>query len=84
MAQKFYTTWFYSPRAPSDQRDPEHSVNFDDFAARIQKIYDDFDSNGYDVVNVIPMAMGFAKTYAQTVAFTATRGAVVVGKLRGT
>lgn len=67
----------------------QRRVNFQQFADRLLEIYDDMDSEGYDVVNVIPMAMGQSEPsiakgggYLGDMGFSITRGAVVIGKKR--
>lgn len=51
--------------------------------------YNKLDQAGYDVVNVVPVAIGTSdqcyqsnKNYVGDVGYSITRGAVVVGKLR--
>lgn len=100
MSKKFITTWFYSPVDSEEKAaglfgnkvkkvyDPR-SVNFDLFAQTLEETYNSFDDQGYDVVNVIPVAMGTSEhckqsngNYVGDVGFSLTRGAVVVGKRR--
>ncbi|KTC21699.1 hypothetical protein AO391_26125 [Pseudomonas marginalis ICMP 9505] len=100
MSKKFITTWFYSPVDSEEKAagffgnkikkvyDPR-SVNFDLFAQTLEETYNSFDDQGYDVVNIIPVAMGTSEqckqsngNYVGDVGFSLTRGAVVVGKRR--
>lgn len=72
-------------------QDPKF-VNFDDFSKNLADVYNNLDRQGYDVVNIVPISMGTSeprfdsnqspKKYVGDVGFTATRGAVVVGKRR--
>ena len=101
---KFISNWFYSPlgsyevekgvfKKRTEKHHSERYVDFDDYADKIKQIYTDFDAQGYDVVNVIPINMGQSeasigqtkqlipeKRYLGDVGFSITRGAVVVGK----
>ncbi len=101
MSEKFITTWFYAGlgkykvdtgifRQKIEHRVDQTQVDFDSFAENLKKIYNDFDHIGYDVENVIPIAMGQSENcfqkggnYVGDVGFSITRGAVVVGKKRG-
>jgi hypothetical protein len=100
MSDKFRTTWFWAGLGKFDvekgflfkQRVKEVSnrnVDFDDYARSLQTAYEQLDSDGYDVVNVVPISMGTSETckqsngtYVGDVGFSITRGAVVVGKKR--
>ncbi|MCV9917321.1 MULTISPECIES: hypothetical protein [Pseudomonas] len=100
MSGKFVTRWFYasleSGTKPAglfgNKVEVVHNqkvVDFDEYAAHLQKMYEDFDHAGYDVINVVPIAMGQSESCTQTtgnyvgdVGFSITRGAVVVGKRR--
>lgn len=69
-------------------------ANYDEFATLLEKTYNDFDEEGYDVINVLPLTIGTDEqvegrlkstgesNYLGQVSFSITRGAVVVGKLR--
>lgn len=100
MSQKFITTWFYASK-DSESKDvglfstkikktyDNRSVDFDEFSQLLEKTYNDFDERGYDVVNIVPVAMGSSDqckqsngNYVGDVGFSLTRGAVVVGKRR--
>lgn len=67
----------------------ERRVNFEEFSNSLEEKYNEYDAEGYDVVNVIPISMGQSEsctqrdgTYVGDVGFSITRGAVVVGKKR--
>ncbi len=66
------------------------NVNFDDYAKCLQDAYENLDADGYDVVNVVPISMGTSEqctqsngNYVGDVGFSITRGAVVIGKKKG-
>jgi len=100
MSKKFKTTWFYSELDTYEQEVKtgmfkkenkeyytQRRVNFDQFAKSLEKKYEELDNEGYEVINVIPMAMGTSESctnagqaYLGDVGFSVTRGAVVVGK----
>lgn len=100
MSKKFITHWFYSPIDSEEKAAglfgnktkkvyDHRSVNFDLFAQNLEETYNSFDEQGYDVVNIIPVAMGTSEqckqsngNYVGDVGFSLTRGAVVVGKRR--
>ncbi len=62
------------------------------YAEQLNKIYNDFDRDGYEVVNVVPVSLGSSEAchasskkgpnYIGDTGFSITRGAVVVGKKR--
>lgn len=100
MAEKFVTDWFYASlnsetkpagllgTSTKEVYSSRH-VNFDEYASMLQQMYEKFDEGGYDVINVVPIAMGQSDqcnqkngTYVGDVGFSITRGAVVVGKKR--
>jgi len=67
------------------------AANLDEFADLLAKVYTDFDKNGYDVINVLPMNMavsdktfgkksGGGQVFLGEVGFSVTKGAMVVGK----
>jgi len=65
-------------------------VDFQDFADRLCSVYEKMASEGYDEVNVVPIAMGESEPnvrqngdYMGDVGFSITRGAIVVGKKPG-
>ena len=97
---KFIYQWFLSPLATYEkgvlvftvtQENPRYA-DLNNYGQQLANIYADFDSRGYDVVNVIPVATGGSDNgtgYAGTMAlaysysFSITRGAMIIGKLRG-
>jgi hypothetical protein len=100
VSQKFITTWFYASK-DSETQDvgifrtkikkiyDNRSVDFDEFSQRLEEAYNNFDERGYDVINIVPIAMGSSEqckqsngNYVGDVGFSLTRGAVVVGKRR--
>lgn len=100
MDKKYLTTWFYAEMDSEIKevgffnKKPkkfygERNVNLNDFSQRLEDAYNDFDKQGYDVVNVISIDMGTSeqcvdvnRQYVGDVGFSITRGAVVVGKKR--
>lgn len=100
---KYRTQWFSASlekvagkplpfgRQESDRVNPRR-IDLDEFAERLRALYETFDEEGYDVINVVPIAAGeSADVHAATAAhsdaysgatFSITRGAVVVGKRR--
>lgn len=100
MAKKFVATWFYAPLSTHSKEEGlifkevvkysnNRLVDLDQFSHLIAEKYEELDENGYDVVNVIPIAMGQSENCTQSdgnyvgdVGFSITRGAVVVGKRR--
>ncbi|MGC5703011.1 hypothetical protein J4P02_22650 [Pseudomonas sp. NFXW11] len=100
MTGKFITQWFYasltSETKPagffgtkSKEVYSDRHVDFDEYASLLQQMYERYDEAGYDVINVVPIAMGQSENctrkngdYVGDVGFSITRGAVVVGKRR--
>lgn len=100
MSGKFRTTWFYSSldtykkkvgilKQKEEEVYSERSVNFEEYASTLLQKYEEFDTDGYDVINVVPISMGQSEQCVQTnnnyvgdVGFSITRGAIVVGKKR--
>ncbi len=100
MSNKFKTTWFYAPLSTYNKRvktgilsteektfDNERQLDFNAFCVSLNKVYEQMDSEGYDVINVMPISMGSSEPCLQTtgnyvgeVGFSITRGAVIVGK----
>jgi hypothetical protein len=106
--KKFITTWFYAPVGHFDdvatsgffwnkKRTPvktpsQRTADYDAFAKQLEEIYNQFDSDGYDVHEVLPLNIGATESvhskiggkdnYVGETGFSVTRGAVVVGKLR--
>ncbi|WLQ14412.1 hypothetical protein O5O45_00490 [Hahella aquimaris] len=66
------------------------SVDYNNYAELLAQKYNEFDSKGYDVVNVIPVTMGEEEvrpihgtsSREERTPFSITRGAIVVGKKR--
>ncbi|MDQ1762410.1 hypothetical protein DAI43_18300 [Achromobacter xylosoxidans] len=106
---KFITRWFYASvghydnvttegffwnRKPKIEQVAEpKTANYEQFAEELAKIYNQFDEQGYDVVNVVPLAIGASepvhavmsgggRNYLGDTGFSVTRGAIVVGKRR--
>ena len=100
MSEKFTSTWFYAPldtykkdtgiiRTKIEEFHTQRNVNFDEFSNLLAQKYNELDAQGYDVVNVVPIAMGQSEACSQSngnyvgdVGFSITRGAVIVGKRR--
>lgn len=100
MDKKFKTKWFYAALGTckvksglatqkAQRQYTQRRVNFDAFATMLAEKYNEFDKEGYDVVNVVPIAMGQSETcqqhsgaYVGDVGFSITRGAIVVGRRR--
>ena len=81
--RKFKTTWFWSKLAENKGKSKPRHVDFDEYSEGIEKAYNELDSEGYEVVNVIPMQMGKTEIAGAGFAgFGITRGAVLVGKLK--
>ncbi|WP_081821696.1 hypothetical protein [Achromobacter sp. DH1f] len=106
---KFITSWFYASvgkyknvttegffwnrKERVEEVAQPRTANYQEFADELAKIYNHFDAEGYDVVNVVPLAIGAsepvhaqlsggARNYLGDTGFSVTRGAVVVGKRR--
>ena len=100
MSGKFATRWFWSALTQYDEeqgllfkktikKDNPRFADISDYATKIKEAYETLDSQGYDVINVIPMSMGVIEpsiarsgNYLGDAGFSITRGAVVVGKKR--
>lgn len=95
---EFISQWFYSSldtyeekhRLSSETKSSQRRVNFEEFSNSLRQIYESWDADGYDVVNVVPISMGQSEScldraahYHGDVGFSITRGAVVIGKRRG-
>ncbi|PQV48596.1 hypothetical protein [Paraburkholderia sp. BL21I4N1] len=85
--------WFWNKKKKKVQVPTERLADYDNFCQSVESIYNDLDSEGYDVVNIIPLAIGASEpnhaklkdgssTYLGDAGFSVTRGAVIVGKLR--
>lgn len=100
MAGKFVSRWFYAGlgkyevdtgiiRTKMEERTSQRHIDFDNYAEKLTKIYEELDSDGYDVINIVPISMGQSENciqsngnYVGDVGFSITRGAVVIGKKR--
>lgn len=92
MASKFVSSWF----CVSLEKHQDTFLSFPtgrvqirakcgEFADALRTLYENFDAQGYDVVSVVPLSVGYAESCEpkdQTVSFSVTSGTVVVGKLR--
>ena len=107
--KKFITTWFYAPVGHFDDvaasgllwnrkltpvKVPSpRTADYDAFAQQLEEIYNQFDEDGYDVHEILPLNIGATesvhsvlngrKNYVGETGFSVTRGAIVVGKRRG-
>jgi len=106
MGNKFISNWFYASlgkyevekglfKKRTERHASERYVDFDEYSENLRKMYEDFDSEGYDIVSVVPIQMGQSEAsigqtkellsesnYLGDVGFSITRGAVVIGKKR--
>ena len=109
MKKKFVTDWFYSPVAKHTEKqltgfwfwksvetvktNIPQTGDYEHICQNLENIYNRFDEEGYDVVNIIPLNIGSsepnhallkngAHNYLGDTGYSITRGAVVVGKLR--
>ncbi|MFZ4537861.1 hypothetical protein [Propionivibrio sp.] len=103
MANKFKTTWFWTSLGTFDgqkgffikekvARVSQRYIDLNEFSQNLQDVYEQLDSAGYDVINVVPISMGTSELCTRQsdgngssvgdVGFSITRGAVVVGKRR--
>jgi hypothetical protein len=106
MSEKFITTWFYAGhkkdkkavsrgfvgmRTEIEEEVSPRAANLDEFAELLNRVYTDFDKDGYEVVNVLPLNMavsdetfgkkpGGGQVFLGEVGFSITKGAMVVGK----
>jgi hypothetical protein len=105
MSEKFITTWFYAGhekdkkavsrgflgmRTEIEEEVSARAVNLNEFADLLTKVYTDFDKDGYEVINVMPLNMavsdsvhgrsGGNQVFMGEVGFSITKGAMVVGK----
>lgn len=105
MSDKFITTWFHSGhqkdkkavsrgflgmRTEIEEQVSPRSANLDEFADMLTQVYTNFDQQGYEVINVLPLNMAVSEevhgrnpkgsVYLGDVGFSITKGAMVVGK----
>ncbi len=92
MTSKFISSWFFV----SLEKFQDTFLSFrtgpvqirakgTEFADALRTIHENFDAQGYDVVNVVPLSVGYAESCGpkeETVGFSVTSGAVVIGKRR--
>ena len=107
-SEKFATQWFYCGEKSTTvtrkkgilKRQTEdvdvyqaNMPDFEDYSKKLATVYNQLDTAGYQVVNVVPVNIGSAegcygkdrkgrRTYLGETAFSTTRGAVVVGQRR--
>ena len=103
---KYISHWFYASLGTFDvekglffkkteKQQSERFVNLDEYAEKLRKTYENFDENGYEVIEVTPIVMGQSEasigrtkqlisetSYLGDVGFSITRGAVIIGKLK--
>lgn len=91
MSGKFTSAWFFAEFESYDEgrKQSQRSVNYVDYTSRLQAIYESFDNEGYDVIQVVPVSGGTSEQcanrrgdYLGDVGFSITRGAVVIGRRR--
>jgi len=90
--EETYQTGLFKKETHVTQKPNARVADYQQFADSIEKIYNDFDVDGFDVVNIIPLNIGSNEpvhatvsgrnNYVGEVGFSVTRGAVVVGKRR--
>lgn len=103
MSNKFKTSWFwtslgtvegqkgYLVKEKSNKITQRH-IDLNEYAQKLQDVYEQLDAEGFDVVNVVPISMGTSEISTHhsagagsvigDVGFSITSGAVVVGKRR--
>ncbi len=79
MNSKFKSTWFRA--SLGEGKTSNQSVDYDNYAELLIEAYEKLDADGYDVINVVPITMG--EIAYGDIPFSITRGAVLVGKKRG-
>ena len=99
---KFKSKWFYASlgtykkqvkvgilKTKTQEYYSSRYVDFEEYSKLLVEKYDELDAEGYDVVNVIPIAMGESESCTQSggayvgdVGFSITRDAIVIGKRR--
>ncbi len=84
----------WNRRAVKTVEDSYRTANYDEFAKQLEHVYNELDELGYDVHQVLPLNIGASepnhavmdngrKNYLGDVGFSVTRGAIVIGRLRG-
>ncbi|AXA80686.1 hypothetical protein CE206_29405 (plasmid) [Achromobacter xylosoxidans] len=84
--------FFWNKKPKVEKVSQPRTADYQQFADHLANIYNNFDEQGYDVVNVIPLAIGATESvhasrggqpnYLGETGFSVTRGAIVVGKRR--
>ena len=85
--------WFWNKEDVKCEVDISRTADYDEFAQKLEDIYNELDELGYDVHQVLPLNIGATEpnhatlqngnpTYLGEIGFSVTRGAIVVGKLR--
>ena len=86
--------WFWNKKYKKVKEQTPRAANYEEFSKLLADTYNDLDKEGYDVVNVIPLALGASepvhatmnnnggKTYLGETGYSVTRGAIVVGRRR--
>jgi hypothetical protein len=103
MESRFKTAWFWTSLGKFDGQKgffikekvtklTQRHIDLNEYAQNLLQVYEQFDSEGYDVINVVPISMGTSEictrqpsgtgSFAGDVGFSITSGAVVVGKKR--
>ncbi|MGI2081501.1 hypothetical protein [Shewanella putrefaciens] len=86
MSGKFKTIWFWSPLKSIDdsRKGTSPIIDYEHYAISLKNAYEELDLAGYDVVNIVPIAMKESHNGAECVdsIISVTRGAIIVGKKR--
>lgn len=103
MSDKFKTSWFWASLGTVESQKgyfvkekinkiTQRHIDLNEYAQKLQDSYEQLDSEGYDVINVVPISMGTSEitnhhstgagSLPGDVGFSITSGAVVVGKKR--
>lgn len=86
--------WFWNKKYKKVKEDEPRTADYDAFSQSIEDAYNALDADGYEVDNIIPLSIGASEpkhavykngttNYLGDVGFSVTRGAIVVGKLKG-
>ncbi len=100
MSKNYKTKWFRASldtykkdvgwfRTKIEEFYGNRSVNIEEYSSMLEDTYNEFDQEGYDVVNVVSISMGQSEPsltskngYIGDKSFSIDRGAIVVGKRR--
>ena len=103
MSDKFKTSWFWTSLGTVEgqkgyfikekaNKITQRHIDLNEYAQKLEDAYRQLDSEGYDVINVVPISMGTtelstrhtagASSLVGDVGFSITSGAVIVGKKR--